>query len=118
MTVSVCDRPVTVPLAGTGVCEPDIAVTTTEVDIGNVTLWTTESAAVAVGNKASEDLVVSEVNVSGGNAAAFDITDPNASDRWAQGTVVQNTGGETIGLAGIQDLINNWATETTVSCER
>ena len=69
------ENPVSVALSGNGtaVPVPDIAVSATSLDFGDVTVGSSASQSVTVSNEGSTDLNVSATTLSGANAAEFAI---------------------------------------------
>lgn len=83
----------------------------------NIVFQTIDGTVFSVpdGSETAKSSCVGDV-VSGSDDHIALVEIQEAVNWWAEGTVVPDTGGETISLSKIQSLINAWAEGTTVSC--
>ena len=79
------ENPKTAALSGTGIVIPDIAVSPSSKNYGNVELGATSSQTFTVSNTGNGDLSVSSVTITGSNADQFSITSGGGSFTLAPG---------------------------------
>ena len=75
------ENPVDISLSGTGIQTsfPDITISATELNFGNVALWEDFTLSISVGNQGNADLVVNTTTISGTNSDQFSFLSGDGS---------------------------------------